>query len=297
MNGGNTGGSTGGFAGTNVQGGNGGTGGSSGGSGGSAGMAGGGGTATPDAGTKADATSDASSDVSMTGDSGGNVDAGTDTSSNVDTGTSSDATGPADSGVDVGAALSCDAGEGLQLKSVPGLSGTGWVDRATNCVAIQGAIYIVLDGGGSNAFFTSVTNHFCVSGTAKHNAVIDSTHWGVTVALQLNNVSSAELPYDATAQGVTGFDFTLSGADIPAGLRAVYRVDGEATEYCKVITGGAGAKTILMSEAHPQCYLADAGSAVPTATQLRRLEFEVPANTTTDVTFDFCVDSLTAKKP
>ena len=40
----------------------------------------------------------------------------------------------------------------------------------------------------------------------------------------------------------------------------------------------------------------DAGTAVPTASQLIRLEFIMPSNTTTDVNFDFCIDNLTAKK-
>jgi hypothetical protein len=263
-------------------------------------MAGSGGTAVPDASTDTGTKPDASSDVSVSGDS--TVDTGAEVASNTDTGVdadsgSLDATGPADSGVDVGAAPSCDAGEGLQIKSVPGLNGTGWIDRATNCVGIEGAIFVVQDmaSGGSTGYFTSVTDHFCVAGTAKHSAVIDSTHWGVTFALQLNNVSSVEQPYNATSHGVTGFDFTISGANIPAGLRAVYRVDGEATEYCKVVAG-AGATTTLINDAHPQCYLADAGATTPNATLLRRLEFEVPANTTTDVDFAFCVDALTAKK-
>jgi hypothetical protein len=35
---------------------------------------------------------------------------------------------------------------------------------------------------------------------------------------------------------------------------------------------------------------------VPNATALTRLEFEIPANMTTDVNFDFCVENLTATK-
>ena len=101
----------------------------------------------PDASTDTGTKPDASSDVSASGD--GNTDAtgNMDTGVDADSGSQStiDATGPADSGVDVGPALSCDAGEGLQIKSVPGLNGTGWIDRATNCVGIEGAIYVVQD--------------------------------------------------------------------------------------------------------------------------------------------------------
>jgi len=285
-----------GTSGSNEQGGNGGA--AVGGSAGSAGTGGNGGTPTPDAGTDGGAKNDANADVSTTNDAP-SADTSAETASSVDTGTpieaSSDALGPADSGIDVGTALSCDAGEGLQLKFVPGLNSSGWIDRSTNCVGIQGASYIVPDGGGSTAYFTSTTNHLCVSGQAKHSAVLDATHWGVTVAVQLNNNGVAEIPYDATAYGVTGFDFTLSGASIPAIVRATYRVDGQGTEYCKEL-GGAGAKSVLFTDTRPQCYMPDAGTAVPTASQLIRLEFIMPSNTTTDVNFDFCIDNLTAKK-
>jgi len=281
---------------------------------GSAGNAGGqggsgGGVVMPEAGagnagSNGDASADATSGDVSVGSDGSNSDvANTDSASSAETGTdagsssdaNSEAVGPADSGVDVGIALSCDAGEGLQIKSVPGLGGGGWVDRSTNCVGIQGAVFVYFDTGGSNAYLTSTTNHICVAGLAKHDAALGSTHWGAVVAIQLNNNGVGETLYDATAHGVTGFDFTLSGASVPSGLVAEYLVDGQATPYCEVING-AGAKTSLISNSHPGCYLADAGASVPPADSLVRLEFKILANTTTDVNFDFCIDNLTAKK-
>ena len=292
----NSGGSFIGTSGNNAQGGNGGA--AVDGSAGSAGTGGNGGTPTPDAGTDGGAKTDANADVSTTNDAP-SADTGADAASSSDTGTaieaSGDALGPADSGVDVGAALSCDAGEGLQLKSIPGLNASGWIDRTTNCVGIQGATYIVPDGGGSSAYFTSTTNHLCVSGLAKHNAVLDATHWGVTVAIQLNNNGVAEMPYDATAYGVTGFDFTLSGASIPAIVRATYRVDGQEPSTARRSAARERSRFSSPTLArNATCPTRE--RPCPTRASSIRLEFIMPSNTTTDVNFDFCIDNLTAKK-
>ena len=111
--------------------------------------------------------------------------------------------------------------------------------------------YIVPDGGGSTAVLYLDDEPPLRLGPAKHSAVLDATHWGVTVAIQLNNNGVAEIPYDATAYGVTGFDSTLSGASIPAIVRATYRVDGQGTEHLVRRSGGAGAKSVFFARHAP----------------------------------------------
>jgi hypothetical protein len=196
-----------------------------------------------------------------------------------------------ESGSDAGAGgLDCSAGNGRALASEAGTEGgSGWIDGGKNCLGIQGAVYIVKDMGGSSMYFTSVINHVCVSGVAK--AAVDSDHWGAQIDFQLSNNGTAGI-YDATAHGFKGMEFTISGNTVPAQLMTQYRVDGQATQYCKQMSG-PGDQTALLSDAHASCWNSTT-SATPNATILTHFEIVVPSASTSDVPFDFCVEGLAA---
>jgi hypothetical protein len=69
-------------------------------------------------------------------------------------------------------------------------------------------------------------------------------------------------------------------------------VVSNATEYCKQVCA-SGEQSILFSEAHPECWSGELTST-PSLTSLTFLEFHVPSVREGDVTFDFCIEDLTA---
>jgi hypothetical protein len=191
--------------------------------------------------------------------------------------------------------LSCGIGEGFELPIEPGEdSQSGWIDASSNCVGIQGALYPIVDVIGSTMTITDTEGRICVTGTSKRVVGGDfTTYWGARLVIQLNNDGAATaLPYDAIAQGVEGFKFTLSGAVMPAEIRPTLFNTASDTQYCKRICA-SGAQSILITEATVDCW--DGESAVtPAGTSLERLEFSVPSSASADVPFDFCIEGFTA---
>jgi hypothetical protein len=191
--------------------------------------------------------------------------------------------------------LNCGGSVGLELVPSPGEGDTAWVDRDTNCLGIEGAVYHVEDGAGSDVYFTSRNGRICIAGHSEQVVGNDfATYWGVFVSIQLNNQNGNASPYDADENGVDGFEFTLSGDDLPPEIRPRYRVDGSGTEYCKQVCA-TGTQSLLLSDAHASCWNGTSG-ATPNRTNLTLLEFHIPSSASGDVTFDFCIDDIIAIK-
>jgi hypothetical protein len=191
------------------------------------------------------------------------------------------------------AGLNCGATTGLELVPAPAENETAWVDRDANCLGIEGAIFTVEDGVGSDIYFTSRNGRLCMAGHAEQVVGGNfATYWGVFVSIQLNNVGGNAMTYDADANNVDGFKFTLSGDNVPAEIRPRFRVDGSGTEYCKQICE-SGTQSILLSDARASCWTGTTG-ATPNHQNLTLLEFQIPSNATADVTFDFCIDDIIA---
>jgi hypothetical protein len=207
-------------------------------------------------------------------------------------GGSSGSSGSSGSG---GSAGSCGVGQGLELVPAPGDdAGTGWIDRSTNCVGVQGAVYSWHDQGGSEITISDADGRICVEGFAAE--ILDEdfeTYWGSVVSIHLNHPGGGGSPaaYNASTYGIDGFEFTLTGSDIPAELRPRVTV-ANSTEYCKQVCA-SGDQSLLFSEAHPECW-SDEFSSTPGLTQLMTLEFHVPSVRGDDVTFDFCIEDITA---
>jgi hypothetical protein len=194
-----------------------------------------------------------------------------------------------------GGGLSCGAGEGLALPIEPGEDAqSAWIDGSSNCVGIQGALYPSVDEVGSSLTITDSDGRICVAGTVKRVLSGDfDNYWGARLVIQLNNDGDATaLPYDAVTHGVDGFKFTLSGSAVPEELRPTLFNSASATQYCKRVCA-TGAQSILLSEAHVDCWEGTTGST-PTGTSLERLEFTIPSNELADIPFDFCIEALTA---
>jgi len=113
--------------------------------------------------------------------------------------------------------------------------------------------------------------------------------------IELNNDGAGTLlPYNAQSHDVTGVSFTLTGSSVPDEIRPTFFNAASATPYCKRICAPGG-QSILLTEAYEDCWNENV-TATPTGTTLERLEFSIPSRADEDVTFDFCIEDLTARQ-
>ncbi|HEY3493269.1 MAG TPA: hypothetical protein VGK73_01230 [Polyangiaceae bacterium] len=263
-----------------TTGGNAGSSGAAGSSGGSAGSSGGGagaGGAGAGGGSGAGGSSAGTAGTAGAGGSGGSAGKG----------------GASGSGGSSGGACTLP-GQGLELVMGPGdYPDSGWIDRSGNCLGIQGAVYAYADTRGSSIELTPANGRICVEGVSAQVLGGDyANYWGTMVVVQLNNPGTgALLSYNAAQYGIDGFEFRLSGPDVPDEVRPEITAHPQL-QYCKQVCA-SGEQSILFSEAHLECWDGTNG-ATPNASAIVTLHFRVPSNPFGDVPFEFCIDDLTA---
>ena len=301
--------------------------GGSGDNGGSGGAGGAGGTS--DAGG-AGGTSDAGGSEG-TGDAGGSEGtgdadgAGGSSAIGGSSGATNDAGGASstDSGTDSGGASSTDAGTGGSTTTASGGSATttestttggsggtggvrteivpvdGWVDASTNDVGIQGSWYTYSDGEATIVpaaapFFAGAGSQICISGST----VLDDTgeYWGAAVGMDFNVVDEVTYAYDATAHGVAGVKFTLTGT-LPPGLQVNYTMTTSASgdTYCARyygITSGSLTLSVAFDDVQYLCWYPLSNPVDPTV--LKAISIQVTSTSSETVPFDFCVEDVSA---
>jgi hypothetical protein len=117
------------------------------------------------------------------------------------------------------------------------------------------------------------------------------TRWGAYVALGLNAPDGVQRPFDANAAGITGFCFYVTGATIPV-FRVRFPTDqGFADRDWYQVT--------LEHEGWHEVLFADLEQVTTTgipfdARKVESIEFEIPSSMAERVSWDFCIDGLTA---
>jgi hypothetical protein len=182
---------------------------------------------------------------------------------------------------------------------------TGWVDKGGNTVGIQGPWYSYDDCTDSPmactanhtpgmGAFANTGGKMCTKGTTYAvKAEADfSKEWGAGIALDLNNSggdNAMKLPYDATANHVTGFAMTISGTAPGLRVNITSQAVGDNAHFK---AGVVGQNSVLLSEVKQ-------GSWVTTKmaldqTMLLAVQFQIPSVMGKAVDFDFCVEGLAA---
>jgi hypothetical protein len=210
--------------------------------------------------------------------------------------------------------------------------GGSYTSGDTNTVGIQGAFYILEDSVKDGALvpedglvhsdfddasaptldvidastFSATTPKPCISGTAQQ--AIDPAApvgteppydkiWGGGIGMNLNTPTgegTSPMAYDATAHGVAGFEFQVSGT-VAAGATVRFKATqvGMSEDFCKAITVVPGTTVkVLLSELKHMCW-GDDGTLVLDTTQLEALQWQIV--TGKDASYkvtDFCVEKL-----
>jgi hypothetical protein len=139
----------------------------------------------------------------------------------------------------------------------------------------------------------AATAQICSAGTTVQVLSEDQwpLRWGAYMALDLADPAGSAQDFDATAAGIRGFCFYVSGDSVPA-FRVRFPTDTG-------ITGRNWYQVTLQHEGWHQVLFADLGQVVPTdiafdPSKLLSIEFEIPASRVEAVPWDFCIDGLVA---
>lgn len=196
----------------------------------------------------------------------------------------------------VGGAGGAGGGTGTGLVLLPA---DGFVSGSTNGVGIQGYFYTYGDGFGTinPASFVGAGNQICVNGSTATVVGGDfGTYYGSGLGVSLNQAEGTNTtagPYDATAHGLLGFSFTITGATVPPTLSVSLKLVGSNVAYCKLLSGG-GPATVLLSEVQADCTGAAPGGGLPSGAAIEALQWHIGGAQDAPVPFDFCVTNLAA---
>ena len=145
---------------------------------------------------------------------------------------------------------------------------------SNNCLGINGWNDTQRDPGSDTVVTSSYANgEVCFEGT------IATGGWGAIFNLTLNDTNA----WNATAAGVSGFQFEHSGPSLPPEIRVIYD-DGAPGDFCHRITP-ATSNFVPFSSTHPGC---NSSGAVPNVTDLRFIRLALPPGTS-DYDIDYCV--------
>lgn len=177
----------------------------------------------------------------------------------------------------------------------------GWVHLEENTVGIQGPVYVFSDQQiGTSITLNATGRNFCVSGItstipcdALGEVCAYDTYWGAGAGINLAELPDTEMPgpYNATAAGVTGVAFTISGPNVPpmAQLRFKAVVYGQSdVDYC--INIPSGANSISFTDLKRECWAPISGSVDESA--IEAIQWQIVASELQSVSFDFCINDI-----
>ena len=199
-----------------------------------------------------------------------------------------------------------------------------WVDGAANTKGIQGAFFVLEDGIKDGAPVSDGLTHtdlmpdtfeeatsLCVTGTVAAVTTADggmcdaamdgscewSALWGGGIGLNLNETGEMDGAasmmdvFNATAAGVTGFSFTISG-NFDGTIRFKAKMQGSDDDFCTAVDFGEN--TVPLTDLAYNCWDASmAANMTLDLTQLTQIQWQlVSKQNTTYEGVELCIDSL-----
>lgn len=221
----------------------------------------------------------------------------------------------------VGAATNGGSGTTTSGTGIGGFTGscliiptpdTGWVAGTSNPCGIQGAWYTYNDCDTSPGDCTldqrpqprtPIQNEnakMCTSGTTVPiNG--DFKKWGAGIALNLNQPpvpanENDKNPISQLLHPLKGFSFRLSGDGIPNPIRVNFptAATADTAHFKPIVDGIAGTYQVLFSEAVQGSWVEASDRIELVHGDILEVQFQVPGEKSTNVSFNFCIEELTA---
>ena len=148
-------------------------------------------------------------------------------------------------------------------------------ESSTNCIGVEGW-NDVNPNSPSTLALSYQDGDACFTGT------ITTPGWGAVYNLTFAPDGDR---WNATSNGVTGFEFTFSGNTPPASLKVIYK-DSRPIDFCRFIAPGTVA--LPFTDAHPSCSTA-ASSDIVDATDMVELILAFVPGSNPPYSVDFCL--------
>jgi len=174
----------------------------------------------------------------------------------------------------------------------------GYID-SSNTGNVHGYWYTSHDTGSSTilpASFASQGSNICVVGNAGQFSN-GGSNWGSAVGFNANQAAGTGTipgPWNATAQGIAGFRFTLSGNQVPSSIQVNVKVWGSNNAYCAKLNGviGGNSQVITFGSITQDCFTNGGSHPVVDATNIESIQFQISSVLAGVTAFDFCVGSV-----
>jgi len=154
------------------------------------------------------------------------------------------------------------------------------LDSSTNCVGVNG--WNDVNPNPPTTLALSFQNgDACFVGTVAEVG----NGWGAVYDFAFANSGT----WNATANGVSGFEFKFSGSTPPASLKIIYK-DSGGTDFCRNVAPGTVA--LPFADAHPSCATSGSGVVDPTDMEEIILAFLPGANAPYPVNFCLQITAL-----
>jgi hypothetical protein len=160
------------------------------------------------------------------------------------------------------------------------LEGDAYVDCSQNCIGLQGAVATHTNRDASVAVDVSSGN-LCLSGVLRLDGSVE-----VDIGLGI---------YDTDLYGINGFEFTVDGNDVPAGIQfGYYYVASPAENRCIHLDPPRGQHAVPFDAVYQICGT-DTQTLTDSFSQILDIAIYVLPNGTEE-TFDFCISGLAATR-
>ena len=174
----------------------------------------------------------------------------------------------------------------------------GYIDPS-NTGNVHGYWYTFHDTGTSTilpAGFTSAGASICVAGNAAQFSS-GGANWGSAVGFNANQAtgtSSTPAAWNATAKGIAGFRFTLTGSQVPTSIQVNVKASGSSNTYCSKLSGvtSGTSQVVTFGSITQDCFNVGGSHPVVDATNIEAIQLQISSVSSGVTGFDFCVTSV-----
>lgn len=225
------------------------------------------------------------------------------------------------SGSGGGGAVGTGGGGGMPMIGDISWNETGYIDMTMNTFGINGSWFAyndcndamqamvpctmpdaLLTGPDGNPGWATTPAQVCMKGTAAQvmmtpdGGTVDyfGIQWGAGIAFDLSNaggVGAVAMPFNATAAGIAGFIFDVTGT-APMRVRINYVMPTtESTSHFIEVEPGTNISVDFLS-VNQGAWVMDPNRVAFDPTQFRTIQFQVFTNDMSTTPYDFCVSNV-----
>jgi len=175
----------------------------------------------------------------------------------------------------------------------------GYISGPSNIGNVHGYWYTFHDTGTSTILpssFATAGANICVTGNAAQYSN-GGLNWGSAVGFNANQAAGTNPPlgaWNATAAGIAGFRFTLTGSQVPSSIQVNVTVAGSTASYCSKLSGvtAGTSQAVIFGSVTQNCFNSGGSHPIVDPTKIEAIQLQVSSVSGSVTAFDFCVSSV-----